>query len=212
MCLFCDIPFDLGIPDRPENTVLYTGDNIYIKPALGPMGLKYYLINSIDHYDSFLDSNESTIGELRSIISSILKISNKIGIKNYTVFEHGSGSDTPCISGCIKHAHVHLILDSFGVHDDIFNISNRKIQSIPYSCLLDTSGKKYISIMENNCLGGVFEVGGLVPSQFTRRAIWHHMNKDGWGWNWKQDRGIKDVENNILFWNNYIYPELPLNC
>lgn len=210
MCVFCDILNNQIInSDYPENLILDSSENFYVKSALGQFVSGYVLINSKEHIPnfSFLNSEVKFL-ELEVLIAKTKKnIQNILGNTDFIIFEHGSINkfcfNTNCDSKCIDHAHLHIIPTNIDLIKELKNsFSNTQIKSI--SDIGKHKNKSYIyyssSINNENYF---FQITNFIPSQYMRQLICKNLQIPNY-WNWFE----YPFRNNIQKFNNQYLRQL----
>lgn len=190
MCIFCDIVQNEVInKDFPENIILDSTENFYVKSALGQFINGYVLINSKKHFPNFSFINSNKLhSELESLIFKTKQILlNIVGETNFIIFEHGSINklcfNTECNSRCIDHAHLHIIPANINLEEEL----KKLFYFIKINSVLDLGRYKkdsyiyYYSTQSDEKY--LFEISNFIPSQYMRQLICKKLQiADCWNW------------------------------
>ncbi len=166
-CNFCENIFErnreLGLPE--EESIVYEDENIYVMPDISPLIVGHMLIVSKKHYQGYAGAKEEVISSVKKFL---LYYGEKIGYRDYTIFEHGAVISYHA-GASIDHAHMHIV--PLGIN--MGTILDRKF-SEKICCNLEElsnfakSKQSYLYYKRKTETTGHAYPVGKIPSQYLR--------------------------------------------
>ena len=192
-CLFCDIYGRNVINNNPEDIVLDSNDDFYVKPALGHFIEGYALLISKEHKTSFslLHLDDKDLAFIKRVEKRLMSIYNK----PIAFFEHGDCQGGSGAGSCYHHAHMHMIPLDFDIHDILSdNFDYKEMSGVTNIKEVVDDNNSYIyykSVKDNHYM---YFVDTDLPSQFIRRIIASKINMHD-VWDWKKNYFREKIEN-----------------
>lgn len=169
-----------------EKRILYQTQHFFVTPAVGPMGIKgYVLICTKEHFRSIGDIPERWDSELETLVGDTRKVLGMHYSPDIVVFEHGPRIGNYKGGGCIEHAHLHVVPSTV---DLVAFLKGRGLQLE----VVDGFGKlreimkraefSYLFVETRERAKYVVEVTAPLPSQYLRQVIAVHEGHTNWNW------------------------------
>ena len=103
-CPFCKFDNSLFYNQTIDET-----KNFLVKPVLGSLVDGYVMIVSKEHVNSMIELDNNIIKEYDELMNKYREIFKKVYNKYPICFEHGTLDENGFCSGCVVHAHTHIV-------------------------------------------------------------------------------------------------------
>ena len=127
------------------------------------------MVISHRHFTSLLDMATESRLRCRSLVSQAV---DRLALKDYLLFEHGSASADGAGRACIDHMHLHIIPGA----SKALNCFEGELSRVD-----ESSARTPYIFVEANGEARYYEAPG-VPSQYGRRRIWNALGRSDWDW------------------------------
>ena len=208
VCHFCENIFKrnraLGLPEK--DSVVYEDNHIYVMPDICPLAVGHMLIITKSHYQGYASAEENV---LHSVEKFLHYYEEKIGGRNYTIFEHGAV--IPYTAGAsVDHAHLHIVPFELRMHGAIKKVfphyKQRELKELREFAEIQQPYLFYK--LKSDEKGYVYPVGKM-KSQFLRKAAAELIQQKK-GYDWKKmyqeaDASI-DFIKTLAWWKSLSFP------
>jgi len=194
-CQYCD-EFEHGFLEvRGQNwgnRILFESENFLVFPALGPIVEGHLLLASKRHYIGMGEVPAKLYRELETVQEKVRKVLTE----NYEAplfFEHGPTSRSRKGGCCLEHAHLHAIPLRISIFEEIArNFSGRNINGLNELKKQFIKGVPYLFLEEGKKKRYLFEIPGIIPSQYLRQIIAQKIGKPE-RWDWRSCLGREEL-------------------
>ncbi len=205
-CKFCDI-VNGHIPNSIENSFLWETEHFVVLPALGQFVAGYYLIIPKKHYTSFSQLPENLHKEISDLKRNVENTIKNIWEKECLVFEHGMLISNN--SGCIEHAHLHIIPSNIDIPQILDNFQYIQLPDFKgiYDPKLQSENYLYFEARNKYNFYPIVKCDDF-PKQYLRRIIYREIGCEGNGWDWKKHSHLDNIKTSNELINNYMIAQV----
>lgn len=208
ICHFCEDKFnrnrELGLPTK--ESVVYEDNNIYVMPDICPLAVGHMLIITKQHFQGYANAGNSVLSSVEKFLHYY---EEKIGDRDYTIFEHGAV--LPYTAGSsVDHAHIHIVPFELEMHEllksSFVEYTRRNLEELK-EYAQEKQPYLFYKIRRNE-KGYVYKVGGM-ESQFLRKTAAELIRqKEYYDWkeNYTDTQAYMDFCYTLAWWNSLDYP------